>query len=139
MGSLPRNTPGHHGRGCFRCRVCRLPFVVDVNPMGVRIVSEPERSDFYAGWLETPDRRLVVVRALKDDSVEIRAFDQGDDVEVLAREVFTKDNAGRLANILRRIHPDDSDQDVWYLAGAFLRPADVSKLVDALDTAVAHH
>lgn len=101
-------------------------------------MSTEERFDFNAGWLEADGRRLVVVRALTDDTIEIRAFGDGGS-EPLITEVLTKDNANRLAAILRRVDPEGPEGDVWYLAGSFLRPTDIGKLVALLDSAIAHH
>lgn len=101
-------------------------------------MSNEEQFDFNAGYVEAEGRRLVVVRALTDDTIEIRAF-SGVDSQPFVTEILTKDNASRLAAILRRVDPEGPEGDVWYLAGSFLRPTDVGKLVDLLDSAIAHH
>lgn len=101
-------------------------------------MSEREKADYAVGAVETFTRHFAVVRALKDDTIQIRSHLPEGGIEHETAEIFTKENAARLATILENVDPRGSKRDAWYMGGAFFRPSEVGQLAELLRQAVAY-
>jgi hypothetical protein len=97
-----------------------------------------ERADFIAGGFDTHSRHFVVVRTLKDDTIQIRAHLPDGGVDPTSIEVFSKEDAAKLATILEGVNANGPEEEVWYIGGAFFRPSEVRKLAKFVRAAIAY-